>query len=73
MQLQDEICIVGEVGGDMPRQWELQNVMVSCGLKTRARAWLDGLLRASVFLAPEGLRAKVYEFFLRKQATVRAK
>ncbi len=71
-----EVLVHATAGRDMYRrrggwryakaEWELQNVMVSCGLKTRVRAWCDGLLRASVFLAPEGLRGKVYELFLRK-------
>ena len=78
-----EVLVHATAGRDMYRrrggwryakaEWGLQNVMVTCGLKTKQRAWRDGLLRAAVFLAPEGLRAKVYELFLRKQATVRAK
>jgi glycosyltransferase involved in cell wall biosynthesis len=47
-------------------EWALQNLMVSCGLKTRFRSWQDGLFRAAGFMAPAGLRGKVYEMFLRK-------
>lgn len=48
-------------------EWELQNVMVSCGLKTKAQAWRDGLFRAVGFLAPAGFRGKLYELFLREK------
>ncbi len=47
-------------------EWEMQNVLVSCGLKTRIQAWRDGLFRAVGFLVPADLRGKVYELFLRK-------
>ena len=71
-----EVLVHASAGHDMYRrrggwkyakaEWDLQIVMVSCGLKTRARALLDGLLRAAVFLAPAGLRGKVYEVLLRQ-------
>lgn len=72
-----EVLVHATAGHDMYRrrggwryaraEWDLQIVMVSCGLKTRARALLDGLLRAAVFLAPAGLRGKVYEVLLRQR------
>ena len=72
----NEILVHATAGRDMYRRrggWryakaelELQNLMVSCGLKTRGRAWRDGLFRATGFLMPAGLRGKVYEIFLRK-------
>lgn len=49
-------------------EWELQNLMVICGLKTKGRAWRDGFIRAAGFLAPAALRGKLYEMFLRKAA-----
>ena len=71
-----EVLVYATAGRDMYRrrggwryaksEWELQNLMVSCGIKTRARAWRDGLFRATGFLAPAFLRGKVYEVFLRK-------
>lgn len=47
-------------------EWKLQNLMVSCRLKSRVQAWRDCLLRISVSLSPACLRGKVYELFLRK-------
>lgn len=50
-------------------EWQLQNDMVSLGLKSRLRGWLDGLARALVFLAPAGLRGFVYERTLRERSS----
>jgi hypothetical protein len=44
---------------------DLQASLVDAGLKTRRRAVVDGLLRASVFLAPAWLRMQVYQRRLR--------
>lgn len=54
-------------------EWALQGVMVACGLKSRPRAWFDGLVRAAGFLAPAGLRGAIYEIVLRKQLQRQAK
>lgn len=72
-----EILVHATAGRDMYRrrggwryakaEWAMQRVLVSCGLKGRWKAFVDGLLRAMVFLAPAFFRAKVYEVFLRKQ------
>jgi cellulose synthase/poly-beta-1,6-N-acetylglucosamine synthase-like glycosyltransferase len=48
-------------------EWYMQRVLVACGLKQRWKAYIDGLLRAAVFLAPVFVRAKVYQIFLRKR------
>lgn len=71
-----EVLVKVNAGYDMYRrrgglryakaEWDLQKVMISCGLKSRPRAFLDGLFRAAGFLVPTGLRGKVYEVFLRK-------
>jgi hypothetical protein len=72
-----EVLVHATAGIDMLRrrggwryakaEWAMQKVLISCGLKGRCRAFIDGFLRASVFLAPVFLRAKVYEVFLRKR------
>jgi glycosyltransferase involved in cell wall biosynthesis len=72
-----EILVHATAGCDMYRrrggwryakaEWVMQRVLVSCGLKGRWKACIDGLLRATVFLAPAFLRAKVYEVLLRKR------
>lgn len=72
-----EILVHATAGRDMYRrrggwryakaEWTMQRVLVSCGLKGRWKACIDGVLRATVFLAPAFLRAKVYEVLLRKR------
>jgi cellulose synthase/poly-beta-1,6-N-acetylglucosamine synthase-like glycosyltransferase len=71
-----EVLVRATAGWDMYRrrggwryaksEWQLQNVMLACGLKTRYQAWRDGISRATGFLLPSLLRGKIYEFFLRK-------
>ncbi|MBC7490035.1 MAG: glycosyltransferase [Glaciimonas sp.] len=71
-----EVLVHATAGRDMYRrrggwryataEWALQKVMIESGLKSRSRGWLDGLARAAVFLAPAGLRGKIYEVLLRK-------
>jgi glycosyltransferase involved in cell wall biosynthesis len=47
-------------------EWEMQSILVTCGLKGKFRAIIDGSLRALVFLAPAWLRGQIYERVLRK-------
>lgn len=72
-----EILVHATAGRDMYRrrggwkyakaEWRLQIMMVDCGMKSKVRAWIDGLARATVFLAPQGLRGAIYEALLRKR------
>lgn len=50
-------------------EWVLQGIMVACNLKSKRRAWFDGLLRAAVFLAPASLRGAIYYYVLRAKAS----
>jgi glycosyltransferase involved in cell wall biosynthesis len=47
-------------------EWQMQRLMVQCGLKNHAQAILDGILRAGFFLIPSSLRGLIYLTFLRK-------
>jgi glycosyltransferase involved in cell wall biosynthesis len=49
-------------------EWALQRHMRRLGLKSRAAALRDGLVRSAVFLAPVGLRAAIYARLLRRRA-----
>jgi glycosyltransferase involved in cell wall biosynthesis len=71
----DEVLVHVTAGRDMYRRrsgWryahaeiELQKIMVRCGIKSRFRAVVDGIGRASVFLAPAFFRCLIYEQILR--------
>lgn len=70
-----DILVHATAGADMYRrrggwkyaraEWEIQRLLVDCGLKPWWRAWLDGLMRAAVFLAPASVRGVVYARLLR--------
>jgi glycosyltransferase involved in cell wall biosynthesis len=47
-------------------EWQMQRLMVRCGLKNHAQAVLDGIVRAGFFLMPSSLRGLMYLTFLRK-------
>lgn len=47
-------------------EWQLQNILVQCGLKNKISALHDGILRALIFLAPSEIRSFIYKKFLRK-------
>jgi hypothetical protein len=47
-------------------EWQMQRLMVQCGLKNHAQAILDGIVRAGFFLIPSSLRGLIYLTFLRK-------
>ncbi|MFN4003540.1 MAG: glycosyltransferase [Hylemonella sp.] len=74
----DEILVYATAGAGLYRrrggwryaraEWALQRLLVTCGLKSRWRAWRDGLLRAAVFLLPAGMRGWIYERMLRRRA-----
>lgn len=73
-----EILVHATAGRDMYKrrggwryakaEWALQRIMVANGMKGTLRASFDGLARASVFLAPAGLRGAIYEKLLRRRA-----
>ena len=47
-------------------EWQMQNLLVESGLKGRARAVFDGLIRAIFFLIPASVRGFLYVHLLRK-------
>ncbi len=47
-------------------EWQMQCLMVQCGLKNHAQAVLDGIVRSGFFLIPSSLRGLIYRTFLRK-------
>lgn len=47
-------------------EWQMQFLMVQCGLKNHAQAILDGIVRSGFFLIPSSLRGLIYLTFLRK-------
>jgi glycosyltransferase involved in cell wall biosynthesis len=47
-------------------EWQMQKVLVECGLKSSWRAFFDGVLRAGFFLIPSTIRGYIYLHFLRK-------
>lgn len=49
-------------------EWQMQNLLVDSGLKGRARALVDGLIRATFFLIPASWRGFLYIHLLRKPA-----
>jgi len=71
----DEVLVHATAGRDLYRRrggWryacaeiDLQKLMVRCGIKSWFRAVLEGIGRASVFLAPSFLRCLIYEKILR--------
>lgn len=72
----DKVLVHATTGRDMYRrrggwkyargEFELQRLMVRLSLKPVWRAYLDGSIRAAVFLAPRGLRQMVYQRWLRQ-------
>lgn len=72
-----EVLVHATAGLDMYRrrggwkyaraEWVMQGLLVSCGLKSGARALVDGVIRAAVFLAPAAARGLVYKRILRKK------
>lgn len=48
-------------------EWDMQRILVACGLKGKLRALVDGMVRAVIFLGPAGVREKIYHHFLREQ------
>jgi glycosyltransferase involved in cell wall biosynthesis len=72
-----EVLVHASAGRDLYRrrgglryakaEWQMQKLMVSCGLKTKFQAFRDGFFRAVGFLIPSTLRGVVYELFLRKK------
>ena len=46
-------------------EMQLQRHLYHCGLKSLLRALWDGILRSCVFLAPQGVRAFIYQKYLR--------
>lgn len=72
-----DVLVMATTGRDMYRrrgglryamgEWKLQQHLVQCGIKSRARALLDGVLRAAVFLLPPAFRGMIYEVALRRR------
>lgn len=50
-------------------EWQMQNLLVESGLKGRARAVFDGLIRAIFFLIPASVRGFLYVHLLRKSVS----
>ena len=49
-------------------EWQMQNLLVHSGLKGKARALIDGIMRATFFLIPASWRGFLYVHLLRKSA-----
>lgn len=47
-------------------EFELQRFLNAYGIKSKGKAFLDGTIRAAVFLAPSRIRATIYSYLLRK-------
>jgi len=47
-------------------EWQMQSLLVQSGLKSRVRAIVDGLMRATFFLIPASIRGFLYVHLLRK-------
>jgi glycosyltransferase involved in cell wall biosynthesis len=49
-------------------EWQMQNLLVHSGLKGKARALIDGIMRATFFLIPASWRGFLYVHLLRQSA-----
>lgn len=49
-------------------EWQMQSLLVESGLKSRVRAIVDGVIRATFFLIPASVRGFLYVHLLRKSA-----
>lgn len=47
-------------------EWQMQAILVQAGIKSRSRAIMDGIIRATFFLIPPRVRGFLYLQFLRK-------
>lgn len=47
-------------------EWQMQNLLVECGLKGWVRAIFDGVIRATFFMIPASIRGFLYLRLLRK-------
>lgn len=72
-----EVLVHATAGADLYRrrggwryaraEWSLQRLLWRCGLKPAWRAWVDGLLRAAVFVLPASWRGWIYRRWLRRR------